>query len=878
MSRVGIAIRAPIAAFAAACLLTLPVCSQARAQTAPEPKQQTQPAPAAQSPQPQAPAPGAAQPDTQPAQPPLPPAPPPLSPSELQDIAEIQRPIAELKDQVEQLGKSVERNSDSEEELQRLRGELVDAYQKSRDLRDALLPKSEALKQQIEKLGPAPAKDAAPESAEIATERARLNAIAAEVDGSLKSLDVITVRTRQLRDTVQAARQALFATHVLQRSPSPLAPATWIRLAEDVPSAWRQVREAGNTWAVLAQRSAMQLGGLLLGVFIVFAALTALVRVFLARRLDKPRDTPPSFFVQAATVGWVAPLMAAPALAAVSLLRAGLDRLDLLTLEVGQIAEAALPALFLFIAVSALTHAIFQPKRPAWRLLDLSTPAARRLARIITGIAAVFALDIVVQEAVRRLYLPLSINVMEMALASIAIAVLLIELVRTPFEPKSVTTGVRSDAPETSVAAHPGRLSNLRPYLIKLPVLIIALTILVLSLAGYIGLGRFITMQIVVSGSAIAIILVLHLAIRAFLGEPGTGVKPFATVLNEQFGLDIKQGALLTAALSAFLNIALALAALPLVLVTWGYTLQEVGMLMRALVFGFQIGEFRVSLVRILLAVGLFVALVLATRITQRWIDKGITASKRFDQGVANSIHTAVGYTGFIVAALAAISYGGLDVTNFAIVAGALSVGIGFGLQSIINNFVSGLILLVERPIKVGDRVAVKGQEGFVRRISVRSTEIETFDKASLIVPNSDLITSSVTNWTHRNALGAATVKVRVGYHSDAEQVRSILLKVASECPLLMQHPAPTVVLENFGESGLEFSLGAIIPDVSKGDAAKSDLRFRILKAFREARIEMPYAQYDVHLRDLDLVKMVMAKMAEDRARQAAMSSLKPEK
>ncbi|MCC7252776.1 mechanosensitive ion channel domain-containing protein, partial [Hyphomicrobium sp.] len=348
-----------------------------------------------------------------------------------------------------------------------------------------------------------------------------------------------------------------------------------------------------------------------------------------------------------------------------------------------------------------------------------------------------------------------------------------------------------------------------------------------------------------------------------------TGMKPLSTVLEEQVGLDSDQSTALTRTLSVTLNAALALLTLPLILLTWGYSLPEAFAWLRAALFGFEVGDFRISFARIALAGVLFVALVFVTRVLQRWIDRALIGSRRVDPGIANSIHTAIGYSGFILAALIAVSYAGLDITNFAIVAGALSVGIGFGLQSIVNNFVSGLILLVERPIKVGDRVSVKGQEGFVRRISVRSTEIETGDKASLIVPNSDLITSSVTNWTHRNALSTVTVKVRAGYQSDPETVRAVLQKVGAECQLILQHPAPSVVLENFGADALEFSLGAVIPDVTQAGAVQSELRFSILKAFREAGIEMPYAQHDIHLRDLDAVRTLLTRLAEERARQA---------
>jgi small-conductance mechanosensitive channel len=152
-----------------------------------------------------------------------------------------------------------------------------------------------------------------------------------------------------------------------------------------------------------------------------------------------------------------------------------------------------------------------------------------------------------------------------------------------------------------------------------------------------------------------------------------------------------------------------------------------------------------------------------------------------------------------------------------------------------------------------------------VRNIAVRATEIETADKASLIVPNSELITTTVTNWTHRNALFRVTIRVSVGYDSDPDEVRKILLRVAAQCPDAIQHPPPEVVFENFGASGLDFALHTVIPDVAKGFVTQTFLRTNILREFRAAGIEIPFNQTDVHLRDLDFVKDVLNRMQQAR-------------
>jgi small-conductance mechanosensitive channel len=234
------------------------------------------------------------------------------------------------------------------------------------------------------------------------------------------------------------------------------------------------------------------------------------------------------------------------------------------------------------------------------------------------------------------------------------------------------------------------------------------------------------------------------------------------------------------------------------------------------------------------------------TRIVQRWLETELLPRTKLEPSLQLSIVTIFGYVGAITAIGLALSGLGFDLQKVALIAGALSVGIGFGLQSVVSNFVCGLILLTERPIRVGDSIVVKGEEGWVRRVRVRATEIETFDRASVIIPNSEFITGVVKNWTRANTLGRTVVKVRVAYDSDPVQVREILLDIARTHPQVVQSPPPGVFLLGFGESALEFELRCVVADVEKALSVRSDLNYATLKRFREAGIDIPHPQREL--------------------------------
>jgi len=269
---------------------------------------------------------------------------------------------------------------------------------------------------------------------------------------------------------------------------------------------------------------------------------------------------------------------------------------------------------------------------------------------------------------------------------------------------------------------------------------------------------------------------------------------------------------------------------------------------------GFAIGESRIVPLKIILALILFSSLLAITGWLKKQLEKNWLNLLNIDTGARDAVATIAGYLMFLIAVLIGLTAAGFDFGNIAIVAGALSVGIGFGLQNIVNNFVSGLILLFERPIRKGDWVQVGSTEGFVKNIQIRSTLIRTFDNSDVIVPNSELISNQVTNWMLSSKKGRAIVPVGVAYGSDTEKVKEILFKVAEDNDKLIHGEnrwAPKVLFRGFGDSSLDFELRVFLKEINDRLVVISDLNFAIDKAFRKANIEIPFPQRDVHVRSL---------------------------
>jgi len=268
---------------------------------------------------------------------------------------------------------------------------------------------------------------------------------------------------------------------------------------------------------------------------------------------------------------------------------------------------------------------------------------------------------------------------------------------------------------------------------------------------------------------------------------------------------------------------------------------------------GFDVGTVRIVPMHIIYGLVAFVGLLIATGWVKQAVQKRYIRHTRMDRGARDALLKITGYVGFVLAAVIGLKLTGISFAGLAIVAGALSVGSGFGLQNIVNNFVSGLILLFERPIKSGDFVTVGQVEGTVKSISIRSTEIETLDRQNVIVPNSELVSQQVTNWVLHDPIGRLILHIGVAYGSDVEKVRDILVSVANNSDYVINDgvtaPKPKALFMNFGDSSLNFELRVWINQIRRRYDATSDLHFAVDRAFRENGVEIPFPQRDLHVR-----------------------------
>jgi potassium efflux system protein len=682
--------------------------------------------------------------------------------------------------------------NDFRDELQRVRVGIEDFSKR-------LQPPLAAAKDQVALLGPAPAAGQPPEPDQVALNRAELNYLFGLLSAGQAAVHSANLRIDQLINTIQDIRLKNFATSLFQPVPGIYSYRTWAKVPDDVASAGSRVRGIVTDWwdSVRDQNDVLLIAfeAVLLWVVLTLAAWYGV------RRLRHWRhEGEPPFWRRASSAAGVILLRILPIGAPIMFLYGMIAEAQALPERVDWIFYSTAQSIIIIFAVNALVTTVFAPRSPQWRLMPASDRAAARICGLVLTLAIVYGVTTLIYVVTRLAQAPFSLTVAVAFPSSLVLAGIVVAILLTPLD-----------------VQHPNGMPSLRWLTaLRIPIWITVAAIVACALGGYLALSRFLAQQLIVTGSILALVYLLMLWVGGFVQGLGDDSTATGRWLKQRVGLEKQRREQLVLPIGLFLKFAVVVLSVPLILLQWGYRWPDIYDWYSQLFFGFRIGNTQISVAVLLASIIVFGLAYGAARLFQRWLDAHVLKPAGISGGVRDSIRTGVGYAGIVIAALAAFSYAGFNLSNLAILAGAFSVGIGFGLQSVVNNFVSGLILLAERPIKVGDLVVVGGEEGYVRKISVRSTEVETSERARVLIPNSCFITEKVKNWTLRDNVRRIVIPISVGYGCDARKVRAALLKVAQDNPNVMTTPAPSADFD-FGADTLNFKLYAFVDDLDKG-------------------------------------------------------------
>jgi small-conductance mechanosensitive channel len=679
----------------------------------------------------------------------------------------------------------------------------------------------------------APPPDANSAAASVNAEMAEQRKLYDDTDATLKRARALLLEAQQTIAQIGARQRALFTQTLFLRTSSLFAPSLWSAASREFPGVAFDAREflaarAANVEARLSGPRFAEFVGVLLLILVAIPPAWLLSR----RVLSRNGRSEPTEETKVLGAAWTALALAAIPIGAIGAFALALDGFDLVDATLEPLANALVSALLRVAAIYAVTRAILSPKYPKWRLFDLDDGAAIVITRLVTTIAVVLAVTYIFEQLEEAVQAALPVVIVTRGVGVLIAAALLgvATLALWRKEPEDDGVGLTS----TSAVDATDRLRFFG--------LAAIVAIIGACGAGYVTFASF---AIARAGWLLAVGAALYLIVKSLQ----TGAEwafapksPLARTLMSGVGLRRDSLAQISILLNGLIGLAGFVVAALVALNSFGLQSEDFFSRLEATFYSLKIGDVTISLSAIVTAVALFAATLAATHGLKRWLETRYLPLTRLDAGLRNSIVTSVGYVGFILAASLVLAQLGLGFDRIAIVAGALSVGIGFGLQSIVNNFVSGLILLWERAIRVGDWVVIGDEQGYVKRINVRTTEVETFDRATMIVPNSNLVAGVVKNWLRGDKVGR--IKIALAPHAgvDPEEMRDILLSAARAQEGVLRIPAPQVMFLGMEANTFRFELWCYVEDVEQATRVRSDLHFDLHKRLAAAGITIAAA------------------------------------
>ncbi len=776
---------------------------------------------------------------------------------------------------LQQIEASLERKDLSDKELLDLRGRTEPLIEDLQGFIAKQVPKLEGIKSRIEQLTPKDtAKDLAkpdtkaeapldappeikpvlvPENTNLAKEKDEQARLLKETDNNLRTARYEFERGQQILNTITERRRVLFTRALLDRSQPLVSPALWVGIGQILPNELRLMGRFFGDWSASASQN---LDLLRIALLIAFALLLISIA---------PRILKFVYSFEGRSKAIVAPTRLAKAIAALRIILGAtlipalisfvtyifIKAFGLINGKMDDIAFVGVTGISLLFFSRAMTRAIIPVANPNWRIFDIPDQLAVKLQWVIAYVAFTLVAGKILEVLFQTIVAPLTIMIAIKGLTAIIVAVIISQALREiTVVDESKLEDEACFGPNTSPEPEHANWFRIAGW--------IFCSIIILSAAGgYIALASFLAYQIAWV-AVVAVLLVLGLIIvDEAIGKGMSSDGLIGRKMRNSVGL--KSGSInqISIIASGLLRLTAFLIALFLILAPWGVDSGDLTGYLKSAFFGFQVAGVTISFSTIATALIIFIVGVSLTRSVQRWLELRYLPLTGLDVGLRNSIKTIFGYIGIFIASALAFSVAGLSLDKLTIVAGALSVGIGFGLQSIVNNFVSGLILLWERPLRVGDWIAVGGEEGIVKRINVRATEIETFDKASLIVPNSEFISGRVKNWVHSNRYARIIIPISIKNSTEPKHIERILNEVALAHREVLSQPAPRVFFMKITDASLDFELRCFA-DVDVMGVTRSELLFALYERLQVEGIDMPSTANVIEAADIEKISSVI--------------------
>jgi len=716
--------------------------------------------------------------------------------------------------------------------LEDLRAELADWRNRFLAAQSINTTRIRTLRDQISALGPAPAEGES-EPQEIADRRTELNRQLSELQApGLRAVEAYSQADGLIQEIDNIIRERQ-AEELLELGPSPLNPVHWDNtLGALQKTLWDFQSEVAESWRTPSDRAEMRNN---LPATVLFLAMAGLLLArgrrwmemltsLIVKKGDKGVS---SLYAGVVSLGQIILPMAG-----LYLLTAALESSSLLGLRTQRFV-GLLPQLGLTIFVARwLGGRVFAEDSVSRRIFSLA-PDLQSAGRFNSGVLGVLLALAALVEAVASFN-----SFSPEAHAVVAFPVLLASGLMLARMGLLLVRRARADGYEAEERPYRNRIIHA----IGRSAVAVGVGGPILAAIGYTKAAYFFVYPSILTLGLIGFLLV----VQRFITDVYDYITGRTAREDEELG---------EALVPVLLGMLLSLLALPLLALIWGARVADLTELWSKFTAGFNVGGTRISPAILLTFVIVFGIGFTMTRALQGTLRSTVLPKTKIDPGGQQSLLSVIGYVGIFLALVVAVTTAGIDLSSLAIVAGALSVGIGFGLQTIVQNFVSGIILLLERPVSQGDWIEVGGTMGIVKEISVRSTRIETFDRTDVIVPNADLISGTVTNWTRQNLTGRVIITVGVAYGSDTRKVEKLLREIGENHPLVMVNPAPLIVFQGFGADALEFELRVILRDINYGLSVRTELNHEIARRFAEEGLEIPFAQRDIWLRNPEALR-----------------------